>query len=171
MLRPILGCFCALLLLGCATTDNPRQGGLFGYNPSAYERRVAERRQIAEELARNNQERQRDAQQLQQEKIAKRGVIEDQQKILNALDIEMARLDTDLNHLEQNINTYKERTKAQKAKKQQIMDETAKLKKQIDALKKLTQIGEVEKKEKMTKLRQDIETQLKIVETFTSSNK
>lgn len=33
-----------LLLSGCAgTTADPRQGGLFSYNPDAYEKRLAER--------------------------------------------------------------------------------------------------------------------------------
>jgi len=36
----------ASALHGCATTGEPRQGGLFSYNPSAYERRLDERLQF-----------------------------------------------------------------------------------------------------------------------------
>ena len=40
----IFGLLAVLTLAGCAggTTD-PRQGGLFSYNPAAYEQRIAER--------------------------------------------------------------------------------------------------------------------------------
>lgn len=40
----IFGFLITLVLAGCAggTTD-PRQGGLFSYNPTAYEQRIAER--------------------------------------------------------------------------------------------------------------------------------
>ncbi|MCR5536317.1 MAG: hypothetical protein K6F05_02780 [Succinivibrio sp.] len=31
------------LLSGCATTDDPRQGGLFSYSPEKYEQRIADR--------------------------------------------------------------------------------------------------------------------------------
>lgn len=34
-----------ILLSGCATTTDPRQGGLFSYNPSAYEQRLSDKEQ------------------------------------------------------------------------------------------------------------------------------
>lgn len=33
-----------LIFNGCATTTDPRQGGLFSYNPDAYEQRLNDRR-------------------------------------------------------------------------------------------------------------------------------
>jgi hypothetical protein len=46
---------CAVLLLsGCAgTTTDPRKGGLFSYNPDAYEQRLAEREKRLEAIERD----------------------------------------------------------------------------------------------------------------------
>ncbi len=42
--RYIISILAILILGGCAgTTTDPRQGGLFSYNPNAYEQRLADR--------------------------------------------------------------------------------------------------------------------------------
>jgi PBP1b-binding outer membrane lipoprotein LpoB len=42
--RYLIGIFVILLLSGCAgSTTDPRKGGLFSYDPDAYEQRLAER--------------------------------------------------------------------------------------------------------------------------------
>ena len=42
--RYIVGTLAILILSGCAgTTTDPRRGGLFSYNPKAYEQRLADR--------------------------------------------------------------------------------------------------------------------------------
>jgi len=44
MKRYIVGSISVILLSGCATTTDPRKGGLFSYNPDAYEKRLDDRR-------------------------------------------------------------------------------------------------------------------------------
>lgn len=44
MKKYVLGSIGILLLSGCATTTDPRKGGLFSYNPDAYEKRLSDRK-------------------------------------------------------------------------------------------------------------------------------
>ncbi len=43
--KSVIGCMGILLLAGCAgQTTDPRKGGLFSYDPKAYDQRLADRR-------------------------------------------------------------------------------------------------------------------------------
>jgi hypothetical protein len=85
MSRKMLLCLLLLTTAGCSTTTDPRQGGLFGYNPTAYEHRLDERRQMLDALERNKQQSQEEAQQLQNETEEKRNVLDRQKETLSGM--------------------------------------------------------------------------------------
>lgn len=104
----------ALLLLaailavsGCATTDDPRQGGLFGYNPAAYQRRIAEREAALATL------KQEDA--VQRERTAQ--LTQDQRRVRSEKEAaahRLAEMDREIGAIEKKISTAQVRTAAQK---------------------------------------------------------
>ena len=67
--RSLLAFTCVVLLSGCAghTTD-PRKGGLFSYDPSAYDKRISDRQNRLAELDKDNTEQNKKNQQLKYEK-------------------------------------------------------------------------------------------------------
>lgn len=160
-----------LVLLGCATTNDPRQGGLLGYNPPAYEKRAEERRQVVEALEQNRARLLQDSQELSQEHQDKSDTVEEQRRAVAALDADIEHLDTDLGRVEDDVKKYQGLTNTQKAKKRQVMQEIAKIKKQIHDLKKAAQVSQSGKQETIVKLRQDIDVQLQIVTKLTSANR
>src|SRR2546421_12597882 len=116
MQRAAIGLF-IVLAVGCATTDNPRQGGLFGYNPSAYEARLEQRRQNLTALQQNQQQEEEQARQLESDVETRQAMLESERARLRGLDDDLARL-------QQNINQYQARTNVQQAVKQRLGRET-----------------------------------------------
>ena len=127
-LKWLIGIMIGLLAAGCATTDDPRQGGLFGYNPSAYERRIAER----EARLRVLQDEQ--AKQLEQAKLLEESAAQKRDEKDEAAR-KLADLDADLAKLERSVRNSKVRTKAQER-------QIAKLQSQLQTVKE--QRGEMQ---------------------------
>ena len=70
---PISAICGALLLSGClgANTGDPRQGGLFGYNPKAYDQRIQDRESRYQEVKDENSWLQEESASLEKQKAQK----------------------------------------------------------------------------------------------------
>ena len=137
------------VLTGCATTTDPRQGGLFSYNPQAYQQRLDERRNTLAALGNNAEEQQR----LEREAEEKRQVLAEQKKQLVALD-------TELDAVYQRIATYQAQNQEKAAEKTRLERDLRQAKARLDALKKEERVGsdEVEKKKaQIQRLKADID--------------
>ena len=75
----------AFLLAGCGLSTDPTQGGLFGYNPKAYEARQQEKRAALQGIESSNQTYRDENWRLQQEKARKTSTVAGQEKELAAL--------------------------------------------------------------------------------------
>ncbi len=97
-----------LLAVGCANqTTDPRKGGLFSYNPEAYEQRLADRKAEKERL-------EADTKRLQEEQTTLQAQTEGARAERDALLQKVADLDKDLNRVERRIARVRAKTKAQK---------------------------------------------------------
>ena len=149
------------VLTGCATTTDPRQGGLFSYNPQAYQQRLDERRNTLAALGNNAAEQQR----LEREAEEKREVLAEQKKQLVALD-------TELDAVYQRMATYQAQNQEKAAEKARLEHDLRQAKARLDALKKEESVGAdaVEKKKAQIKqLKTDIENLSKVMNLMTQS--
>jgi chromosome segregation ATPase len=157
-----LGLFSLLLfLMGCATTTDPRQGGLFSYNPQAYEQRLEERRQTMAALDKNRLEGER----LEREVKAMRETVAEQKKLLSGLDVELA--DT-----QQRIATYQSQNQQQAAEKVRLEREIRQAKTRLQALQKKSSDSPQEAQENQVKIQQlrgDIEKLSQVVNLLLQS--
>jgi len=96
MKQPVILILAALLPVGCATTDNPREGGFFGgvqgLNSGAYDKRIQEREESLDRLNAIKQELGQEQAQLQTEKQRKQARLAGLEQQLSQLDRETAQL-------------------------------------------------------------------------------
>ena len=105
----ILMALALLLVSGCVGgSTNPREGGLFSYNPEAYEARQRQRQQELDAIRQEQIQEEAEAARLVQEKQQKTAQISRQQRQLNALNTEM-------NAVQKKIHALKNGSDAQKA--------------------------------------------------------
>jgi chromosome segregation ATPase len=98
------------LTAGCGpTTTDPRQGGLFSYNPEAYEQRLQQRRAEKQRLEQENQQLQKEQQDLEAQSDLTRAE-------RARLRRQLGDMDQDLAMVEQKLARVKARTKQQKYK-------------------------------------------------------
>ncbi|HQN17957.1 MAG TPA: hypothetical protein PKV86_02405 [Syntrophobacteraceae bacterium] len=116
-----------LAAAGCATTDDPRQGGLFGYNPEAYQRRIADR-----EAALKSIEEQR-AQQ-EQESVQLKETLAQKQAEKDALSAKLAQLNTNVSQIEQKIKKAKVQTANQEKQRARLAGEMKSVKGRLGEL-------------------------------------
>jgi chromosome segregation ATPase len=137
------------VLTGCATTTDPRQGGLFSYSPQAYEQRLGERRNTLEALQKNAEDQQR----LEREAEEKRQVLAEQQQQLVALDTELAAV-------HQRLAVYEAQNQRQSAEKTRLERAIRQAETRLDALRKETRArpdGVEERQAQKQQLQADIE--------------
>jgi chromosome segregation ATPase len=168
MLGAIVLCLWGLIMVGCATTDDPRQGGLFGYNPAAYERRIEERQQTVGTLEKQRQTLQEESRQLQGQEAATRQIRDEQRAQLAALDAQLVQLDGGLTRIQRKVETYRAQTAAKQKEKQRVMNEVQTLKKRLDSLRQTSQVS-AEKIQQKEQLEREIDTLLEASVTLTSS--
>ena len=149
MMKRIVICLFTILSVGCATTDDPREGGLFGYSPTAYEARLEQRRQNLTALQQNQQQEEAQARQLESDVQTRQAALESERARLRGLDDDLARL-------QQNINQYQARTSAQQAEKQRLGRESKRLQGKIVALKNNQQLAETDKHKEIESLKREI---------------
>jgi chromosome segregation ATPase len=140
--------FFILLIVGCATTDDPRQGGLFRYDPEAYEKRLEQRRQNLEALQQNQQHEKKKSQDLERDVQTKQVLMESERERIRLLD-------NDLTQLEENINKYQAKTNSQRAEKQRLGREIKWLQRQIIALRHDNQLAQAAKEKGIENIKRE----------------
>jgi chromosome segregation ATPase len=149
-------------LAGCATTTDPRQGGLFSYNPNAYEQRLQQRRQTLEALKRN----QADLPALEVEAEAKRRVLAEQKNQLTALEAE-------LDDVKQRLASYHVKNQEQATEKTRLEHDLLLAKTQLQALQKQEDDSPQDmeaKQAEIQRLRADIEKLTKVIDVLIQSS-
>jgi chromosome segregation ATPase len=150
-----------LMTAGCATTDDPRQGGLFSYDPEAYQRRIAERQARYDALSADTARQQQESKSLEAAANQKRAEKED-------LTQRLAELDADLEKTQEKIKQAKVRAKDQERRRSQLTARLETLKQQrsgIDASSSADG-SEAAKKAEIERLQGEIDRLLKEAEAL-----
>ncbi|MGD9947592.1 MAG: hypothetical protein AB7U29_03820 [Desulfobulbus sp.] len=106
-----------LLLGGCAgQTTDPHQGGLFSYNPQAYEQRLQDRRENLSQAEQANRDAEAESAALESERASR-------QKEKAALRRQVKKLSSSISKLEKGIKAQETKTMAQKQEQQRILAE------------------------------------------------
>jgi chromosome segregation ATPase len=147
----VVGCLAALSgLVGCQTTSDPRQGGLFSYNPQAYEQRLAERQARLEHIERQTaaeQQRSRELEATLDEKEAERQA--------RARDLEA--LDEDIAQVEAELQAFEGKTAAAEQKHWQLGVRLKSVKKQLAEVRAEQHADVEEKKQEIDRLRRTLD--------------
>lgn len=147
--------FTMLLILGCQTTGDPRQGGLFGWS----ENKAVERQNILKdtkyEEERKAEESQSESARLENERLALQGELDRQRRLI-------AEIDSELNALSKKISSIeKKKTKKQKEFKT-AKKELGRLNTEITSIKKNSQLSIQEKQKKLDVLNKDVNNLLEL---------
>ena len=158
MLRNAILCLCFALISSCATTDDPRQGGLLSYwahGEAAYQKRLNERNHALDSLERQGDRERQLSSDLEAEREAKLAELERQRRMLVSLD-------ASLDGIKKKIVALKAVTATQQKEKQRLEGEVKRLRDGIGALQKDTQLTVQEKKQRTEKLNAEIESLLAV---------
>ncbi len=148
--------------LGCQqTTTDPRKGGLFGYNPDAYEKRLQERRSTKDELERQQTAEEQKTRQLQGEIALKESEKEALQKQIADLDDEIARIEI-------KMATAKLDTEEQKRAQWKISTKLQSLKGQLTTAKSPSNPATTAKKKEVERLKKEIDRLLEEAEALST---
>ena len=110
------------MLIGCAgQTTDPRQGGLFSYNPQAYEKRIQDRREHLSDVDQSNQAADQQASALEAEKSSRK-------KENAALKKQLRKLSASVASLEKEIKSKQAKTNVQKKEQQRMLKEITTIK-------------------------------------------
>ncbi|MBU1340309.1 MAG: hypothetical protein KKE44_18430 [Proteobacteria bacterium] len=121
---PIAGCLLMLLSLGAcvsSTETDPRKGGLFGYNPAAYEKRIEERKTKLAATEADTQKAKQESQQLESSK-------QEKQTRHEALKTKLAALYSESGKLENQLKKTKTANASQNQALKRLQDGAAALK-------------------------------------------
>lgn len=113
----VLACSLVMVLAGCAgQTTDPRQGGLFSYNPQAYEQRLQERQSHLSQVEQANREAEDESLSLESERASR----EQQNAALRA---KVKKLSASVTRLEKEIKAKQAKNAAQKKEQQRLLTE------------------------------------------------
>lgn len=148
-------CGLVWLCAGCATSDDPRKGGLFGYwlHKDDYAQRIEERQQRLAELEAENERQKQESARLEDEQAKIRAELDRQRTLLNEFEYELERL-------RQSIQQYKAQTQRTQQKKEQITQQIDALNADIAALRANTQLSVQEREANIADLQQYLENLL-----------
>lgn len=147
---------------GCATTDDPRQGGLFGYNPAAYERRAAERQAKLDELQQQNQAEQQKTEELQQD-------LSQKQLERDAQAERLAEMDRQVVALENKLARNRPKTGVEKQQHSKITNELKTVREQVKDAKGADSFAdEAAKRKEIDRLNAEIDRLLREADALSS---
>lgn len=147
----VVSLFLTMLLAGCAgQTSDPRQGGLFSYNPEAYEQRLRERQHLLAQEEQATRSAEEETALLEAEKTSRA-----QKKA--GLEKQLRQLNTSVVSLEQQIQSRQGTTEAQKKERQRILAEIAALQASTQAAESLEDAEKRRELERLEKKRDDLE--------------
>ncbi len=99
-----------ILFSGCAgLSTNPAEGGLFSYNPKAYEARQQERSNQVQQLQAERLQYEKDAVKLQKERDRQSAAVSRQEKQLKAVKSELAALSSSITALKKGTDEQRSR--------------------------------------------------------------
>ena len=157
MLKSI-GCFIIVVffLVGCATTGDPRQGGLFGWSEEKAQRRIEDL-----QLHRNSEDdityaKQAESQRLSEQEGRLKVEYTKQRQHLGEMQDKMSKAEKELRNTEQLSQTKKKEKREAERKLVQI-------KKELEKMNTLTEQEIVSKKERITELNRDLEALLQVI--------
>ncbi len=154
--KRILFCILILTIIGCETTGDPRQGGLFGWSEKkAADRQVALTGTLTEE-ERNAQLARERTMALQNDRAAKLAELDTQRKRLGELDTELAKM-------RKQVDKIKVSTAAKQKEKQGIQKDIDKLNNKIGVLQRNTGLSVQDRKRKIGGLNDEIEKLLEAI--------
>lgn len=140
-----------MMLAGCAgQTTDPRQGGLFSYNPAAYEQRLRQRQHLLAQEEQATRSAEEEQALLEAEKISRT-----QEKA--ALEKQLRDLNASMVSLEQQIQNRRATTEAQQKERQRILAEIAALQASTEAAESLEDGEKRRELERLQKKRDDLE--------------
>lgn len=149
---------CTILLLGsCATTDDPREGGLFSYDPEAYEKRLVERRERLTKLEEKQEAEKQKSTELDEQKVRTADSLED-------LAEKSKDLDKEIDKLEELIKNSKVRSEEKKQELWKINVELQAVKKKLARLKSESSSDVAAKEKDIERLKMRIDELLKEAE-------
>ncbi|MFO8091403.1 MAG: hypothetical protein R6U13_16305 [Desulfatiglandaceae bacterium] len=134
----------ACLVVGCQTSDDPRGGGLFSYNPAMYEKRLEEREQRLKELQAREIELKRTFDQLEGEHAQKH-------RERDALKHKIDLLEEDVGRLEKLIKASRAKGGEQERQFSKFEAETGLLKAELEDIKKM-RAGNLDEKENQVEI-------------------
>ena len=133
-----------LLLAGCSGTTNPREGGLFSYNPNAYEQRLKDRQNILVTERDREDQNVAERESLEAEKNTKTQRLAAEQKKLNRLKKELQQSKARLNNLKAS-NAAQEQQLEQLKAQQHSLDAQSNSLGEIDTDQKRRQLENLQK--------------------------
>jgi chromosome segregation ATPase len=150
-----------LMTAGCATTDDPRQGGLFSYNREAYQKRIAERQARYDVLAADTARQQQESKGLEETANQKRAEKEE-------LTQKLARLDVDIEKTQEKIKQTKVGVKDLERRRSQLTARLESLKQQRSTIDAGSSAygGEADKRVEIERLQREIDRLLKEAEAL-----
>ena len=145
----VIAC-CVALMCSCATTEDPREGGLFGYNPEAYEKRKAEREAKLKELEAEKAAAKQTTDDLENEKARKT-----QQNV--ELEEKSKRLDQEIGKLDDLIANMRVRTEDQRKRLWGINVKLDAVKKELAEVKAASTMSSELKEKEIERLQQKLD--------------
>ena len=143
----------ALLISGCATTTDPRKGGLFSYNPKAYEARLDQRKSELSSIEKDTNIQKIESKILESKLSQNKNRFQELTEDINHLNV-------NLTFLQKKLEKSKVNTKKQESKKATILNKLKKVKQEVANLKntpyKTKNIKE--KEEKLAKLQNEFDS-------------
>ena len=152
------GCFIivVLLLAGCATTGDPRQGGLFGWDKNKAQKRIEEL-----QLRRNNEENiayttQGESKRLTAQEYKLKTEYNNQRQRLNEMQ-------TKLSRAEKNLKNTRQLSKAKEKEKTAAEQQLAKVKHELEKINTLSEKEIAHKRAKITELNEELEALIEVI--------
>lgn len=162
MIRALFAVGLLCLFYGCATTDDPHEGGLISYmvhGEDAYQKRLEEK-QITLSAEQENQRQAVEAtSQLEREKQAKLAELSRQRK-------QMATLDNDLVKMSESIKNARTQTAAKNKEKENLLKKADALRKEIDSIENNTNLSIEERKKRIEALDKEATALLEIASSL-----
>ena len=144
---------------GCQTTDNPREGGLFSYDPKAYDKRLEERQKKLDEVKQEQAAEQQRKEQLESEAAGKRTQ-------RDALAADLAALDKDISRLEARIVEAKSQSEAADKKRWELNTKLRAVKRELKKVREDSSGGAAARKQELEDLKQRIDKLLEEAEAL-----
>ena len=152
---------CALLLMSCtATTTDPSKGGLFSYNPEAYEQRKQERQERLQELQREQAAEERHKVTLTQSATEK-------QDERSALRRKLRAVSAESDKLEEKLQAFDAQNAAQRAALADLKARQARIKADIEASEAAPD-NSAERQREAERLRREVERLQKDTEALSA---